>query len=130
MQVQTLKLCCAPGCDDLAPAGEAMCLEHLAERAQRTAARRAKAKRPDVARAGAAFYATARWQRQRLQHLKRFPLCRDCGELGVVVAASEVDHITPHRGDAKLMWDRSNWQSLCRSCHSRKTAREVWHGVI
>jgi 5-methylcytosine-specific restriction protein A len=23
-----------------------------------------------------------------------------------------------------LFWNRSNWQSLCHSCHSRKTASE------
>ncbi|WP_407496877.1 HNH endonuclease [Pseudooceanicola sp. MF1-13] len=38
-----------------------------------------------------------------------------------------MDHITPHKGDRKLFWDRSNWQALCHACHSRKTAREVWH---
>ena len=35
-----------------------------------------------------------------------------------------VDHITPHRGDMRLFWDRRNWQGLCRPCHSRKTRRE------
>jgi 5-methylcytosine-specific restriction enzyme A len=38
-----------------------------------------------------------------------------------------VDHITPHKGDRQMFWDRSNWQSLCHRCHSRKTAREVFH---
>ncbi|AFR18473.1 HNH endonuclease [Burkholderia pseudomallei] len=38
--------------------------------------------------------------------------------------ASVVDHIVPHRGDAHLFWDQSNWQAMSKSCHDRKTARE------
>lgn len=38
--------------------------------------------------------------------------------------ASVVDHIVPHRGDANLFWDQSNWQAMSKSCHDRKTARE------
>ncbi|MCR8827199.1 HNH endonuclease [Photobacterium sp. TY 1-4] len=44
--------------------------------------------------------------------------------------ATDVDHITPHKGDRRLFFDQSNWQSLCKSCHSRKTAREVFHGGV
>ncbi|MGI6721758.1 MAG: HNH endonuclease [Anaerovoracaceae bacterium] len=32
--------------------------------------------------------------------------------------------MVPHRGDQKLFWDRSNWQSLCKSCHDSKTMTE------
>jgi len=42
-----------------------------------------------------------------------------CGEKAVVV-----DHITPHRGNETLFWDKVNWQGLCLSCHSRKTLAE------
>jgi 5-methylcytosine-specific restriction protein A len=41
-----------------------------------------------------------------------------------LVFATEVDHKVPHRGDQDLFWDTSNWQSLCKPCHSAKTARE------
>lgn len=27
-----------------------------------------------------------------------------------------VDHIIPHRGDQKLFWDTTNWQSACERC--------------
>jgi 5-methylcytosine-specific restriction protein A len=40
------------------------------------------------------------------------------------VAATTVDHIRPHRGDYDLMWDESNWQSLCTWHHNVKTAKE------
>ncbi|WP_295219971.1 HNH endonuclease signature motif containing protein, partial [Ruminococcus sp.] len=39
-------------------------------------------------------------------------------------AATVVDHIIPHRGDPHLMWDESNWQALCKSCHDWKTGSE------
>jgi 5-methylcytosine-specific restriction protein A len=42
----------------------------------------------------------------------------------LLVKATDVDHIIPHRGNQKLMWDQSNWQALCHACHSRKTASE------
>ena len=43
---------------------------------------------------------------------------------GMYVRATDVDHITPHRGDRQLFWDESNWQPLCHRHHSMKTARE------
>ena len=27
--------------------------------------------------------------------------------------------IVAHKGDKRLFWDRSNWQPLCVTCHSR-----------
>jgi 5-methylcytosine-specific restriction protein A len=41
-----------------------------------------------------------------------------------VVAAADLDHIIPHKGDMTLFWDPTNWQGLCKGCHSRKTATE------
>lgn len=49
--------------------------------------------------------------------LKRHPLCRLCLDVGVTTAARIVDHVTPHRGSARLFWDQRNWQSLCKHCH-------------
>lgn len=72
----------------------------------------------------------SRWQQARLEHLYREPLCRACQSAGRIVAATVVDHIQPHKGDHALFWRRSNWQSLCESCHNRKTATEdkgAWH---
>jgi 5-methylcytosine-specific restriction protein A len=67
-----------------------------------------------------------RWQKVRLEYLARHPLCVDpYGVHGVmVVAATEVDHIVPHKGDMTRFWDASNWQGLCKECHSKKTATE------
>ena len=65
-----------------------------------------------------------KWQQARLDFLSLNPLCVTCESQGIVKGANVVDHITPHKGDMALFWDRSNWQSLCTSCHSRKTASQ------
>lgn len=44
--------------------------------------------------------------------------------MGRIVPATVVDHIIPHKGDQTLMWDESNFQSLCSKHHNIKTARE------
>ncbi len=67
----------------------------------------------------------SRWQRARKIFLaEESPLCVVCKELGIVELATEVDHIIPHRGNLELFWDRDNWQPLCKTHHSQKTARE------
>ena len=62
-----------------------------------------------------------RWQRYRAAFLARHLLCEHCGAV-----ANEVDHVEPVVGgqsDPKF-WAPTNHQALCKSCHSRKTARE------
>lgn len=65
-----------------------------------------------------------KWQKAREGHLRTSPLCVYCQREGRVTAASVVDHKVPHRGDMGLFWDRTNWQSLCASCHSGTKQRE------
>lgn len=61
----------------------------------------------------------ARWQRERAAFLKRpeNALCVMCAAEGRTKAAQVVDHKVPHRGDETLMWDQTNWQSLCKPHH-------------
>lgn len=65
-----------------------------------------------------------KWQQARAAYLQAHPLCVRCEQDGRVTAATDLDHIIPHKGDQKLFWNRSNWQPLCKACHSAKTASE------
>jgi 5-methylcytosine-specific restriction protein A len=67
-----------------------------------------------------------RWQRTSKGYLAEHQLCVDPGNRhpDEVRLATQTDHIVPHRGDMKLFWDPKNWQGLCDSCHSYKTAVE------
>lgn len=67
------------------------------------------------------LYGTA-WKKARAAFLRENPLCAECQRQGRLTPANTVDHVKAHRGDLTLFWDRSNWEALCRSCHSRVTA--------
>lgn len=71
------------------------------------------------------WYTQKAWLDARARQLALHPTCQGCSSVGVVKVAEEVDHIVPHRGDRSLFFSGINLQSLCKSCHSRKTAREV-----
>jgi 5-methylcytosine-specific restriction protein A len=74
--------------------------------------------RPSAARRGY----DAVWRRVRIAHLRREPLCRFCAERGVTTPATEVDHVVAMADGGAH--DPSNLRSLCKSCHSRRTARD------
>lgn len=65
------------------------------------------------------LYKTARWQRIRRAKLAQDPLCEWCLESETVTAASEVHHVTPHRGDMALFY-AGPFVSTCKPCHSRR----------
>lgn len=108
--------CAVPGCPNLASNG-IYCKEHAAERQAEYDAQRGTA-----AHRGYGF----RWRRLRKMFLQAHPHCADPHgiheEEGQIVAATEVDHITPKERGGRDAWD--NLQSLCKPCHSRKTAIE------
>ena len=57
------------------------------------------------------------WQKIRGRYLSLFPDCVRCGK-----KATEVDHIIPlSKGGTH---SHNNLQSMCKRCHSKKTARE------
>lgn len=65
------------------------------------------------------------WQRLRAAVLRDEPLCRMCGEMGHVTAATEVDHIRPFQGLADpLRLDRTNLRPLCTPCHRQVTSAQ------
>lgn len=98
--------CAQPGCPGLAQPGSSRCVDHALPARPRTSRLSPSARGYDAA-----------WRKRRAAYLLAYPLCALCG-----AAATEVDHIVPlRRGGAD---DESNWQALCHTCHSRKTARE------
>lgn len=65
----------------------------------------------------------ARWQKLRLVKLGEQPLCEDCLSDGRVEAANEVHHIAKVSDEPAMRLDWDNLMSLCKACHSRRTAR-------
>ena len=72
----------------------------------------------------------AKWRKLRNAFIATNPLCRFCLRLGNIVGAQVVDHIKPHRGDAKLLYDMQNLQSLCFSCHDKHKQRQEKSGYL
>ncbi len=72
------------------------------------------------------MYRTREWLDDlRPTQLLREPFCRECARRGIRTLATDVDHIEDHKGDWGRFTDRKNLQSLCHSCHSRKTMAEM-----
>ncbi len=70
-----------------------------------------------------------KWRKESKKYKEKNPLCVKCLSYGRIEPSTDVDHIKVCKGDESLFWQRSNWQALCKSCHSRKTASEdmgVW----
>ena len=65
-----------------------------------------------------------KWQKARAGYLAKHPFCVMCAAQGKRVLATVVDHIKPHRKDAALFWDKSNWQAICDTHHNSTKQRE------
>lgn len=67
------------------------------------------------------MYKTAKWRRLREAQLRKAPLCQCPHHKGLdpAAVADVVDHITPHRGDARLFHDPRNLQSMQKQCHDQ-----------
>jgi 5-methylcytosine-specific restriction protein A len=112
-----MKLCSHPGCRVIVSG--ARCDRHEKQRATGRYQVRKAGERPGYF----AMYGR-KWREARLVHLAEHPLCLECLTAALIVPATEVDHIVPHKGDMATFWDRKNLQSLCIACHSAKTAKE------
>jgi 5-methylcytosine-specific restriction endonuclease McrA len=66
---------------------------------------------------GSRIYHRAHWRKLRLVKLAHNPACEADGCNAV---ATEVDHIDGNNRNMRM----SNLQSLCKSCHSKKTYRK------
>lgn len=70
------------------------------------------------------FYQSKQWKMLRRYYIKSNPLCEMCNRQNKTTAAQCVDHIKPiSLGGNKIA--ESNLQSLCNSCHAKKSAFEA-----
>ena len=120
------KLCAYPGCRRAVPLGEKYCEAHKerGEKQDELAAKRRESRRLKFKGTSTDRGYDYRWRKLRNRFIAQHPHCAECLKRGVITMATDVDHIIPHRGDARLLYDENNLQSLCKSCHSRKTATE------
>ena len=122
MPKRPLKPCSAPHCPELVEAGQGgKCEKH--RKAQRTVSdkeyelkRRGKEERK--------IYWSTHWRRLRKVILNNEPLCRHCKAENRLVPGTEVDHIDGNPWNMET----DNLQALCKSCHSKKTAKEQGGG--
>src|SRR5438552_18045919 len=102
-----LRVCNEDGCPELSYS--ARCDEHTKER-------EASLRNPALM----AVYASPRWQGVRRAVLRRDRVCTSChGTL-----SRDVDHVIS-LNDGGAPYDLNNLVGLCRSCHSKKTAKET-----
>lgn len=116
MPFKPLKFCSYPGCIALVESGR--CQAHQIDYGQQRK-HYDQTKRADYHK----LYNTAKWLKLRQLILSEQPFCVICNDIGLIVRATEVDHIKDHCGDTALFYDCDNLQPLCKACHSSKTAR-------
>ena len=114
MPTKPKKPCSYPGCPNLTTGK--YCEEHKKKIDQEYN----KYQRDDFTKS---FYSSQAWKTTRKKHLELEPYCVECYKEGKIVKATIVDHIVPiKQGGDK--YDQSNLQSLCWSCHSKKSIVE------
>lgn len=114
MPYKPKKPCRHPGCPELT--NEVFCEKHKKEdnRVYNLY------KRDELSRT---FYKTAIWKATREKKLHINPFCEECQKIGKFIKGKIVDHIIPiKQGGAP--YDLENLQTLCWSCHSRKSIEE------
>jgi 5-methylcytosine-specific restriction protein A len=109
-----MRPCLQARCDKLVKSG--YCREHDRERIDSIRQRTVSI----------ADYKTKRWYRLRRLVLTAQPVC---SRPGCDRISEEVDHIKPVE-DGGPMWEQSNLQALCHSCHSSKTSVDVRRRVF
>lgn len=120
MPMSAKKPCAAPGCGKAIDRKQRWCEAH---RKSNTAGINRDRQADPVKRARNSFYDSRAWRDLRAGQLAEFPLCKHCEAAGLLVSATVADHIIERKnGGAEL--DSDNLQSLCASCHAKKTRRD------
>ena len=110
MPYKPKKPCAYPGCPELVH--ERYCEKHkqVADKQYNQFQRNKQAQ---------AFYESAAWRRLRRIKLEMNPICEECKK----GKATTADHIVPIKQDGAAL-DINNLQSLCGSCHGKKSIKE------
>jgi len=106
--------CSYPGCPKLVDG------QYCEEHKKLTDAQYNKYGRDDFTKS---FYKTKEWLFVRKRQLTEHPFCEECLKQGKRTRATMVDHIQPIKQGGQP-FAPSNLQSLCWSCHSRKSVEE------
>lgn len=69
------------------------------------------------------FYNSWPWRKLRKRYLESNPLCVHCEAADVITKAKVVDHIVRINAGGEPL-NEDNLQSLCESCHNKKSATE------
>ena len=72
---------------------------------------------------GKHIYDSYQWKKLRKQYAEQQPLCEHCLKFDILTPLAVVDHVKEIE-DGGEPFDINNLQSLCHSCHNRKTAEE------
>lgn len=112
------KPCAQPGCPELVEAGKAYCDEH---KKKHRSYRDKEYKRDRKDSKEQKFYVSSAWRKLRKIKLNQDPLCEHCKEKGITREATDIDHIIPIKVDWSLRLSLDNLQSLCHSCHMKKS---------
>ena len=121
MPYRNKKPCSKPGCPELVKAGNTYCEKHREEVVSKRNKRYDRNQRDKKAKK---FYQSSTWRKVRNRYIKNNPLCEHCKKRGRTEIADEVDHIIPIQVDWSKRLSSDNLQSLCHSCHMKKTARD------
>ena len=115
MPKKSKRPCSYPNCPELIESGQIYCEQHKKKYDKHYDNKRGTATERGY---------NSRWRKAREMFLAEHPLCEECSKIGIVREAKVVDHVIAHKGNYKLFWNKNNWQSLCKECHDRKTAKE------
>lgn len=116
-----MNICNHRACNKRIPFRDQYCEEHQEQKSTENYQR--DVKKQYKCREWKHLYDTRAWKTRRRKQLTKQPLCESCLAEGRTTLATVADHIQDHKGDTVLFYD-GELQSLCASCHSKKTIRE------
>ena len=71
------------------------------------------------------FYARKDWINLRNAYRMANPLCEECKKAGKIVPMEAVDHVLSTTDYPELALSYDNLQSLCATCHAKKTGTDT-----